>query len=129
FILNPTDGELLSLYQRCYAIVYPTFNEDWGMVPIEAMACEKPVIAVARGGPTETVIHGVTGLLAEPTVESFANALMQLVRMGDAVRKMRTEAFNRAQLYGWDRFVERIDEVLSCHFARIARSDESELRA
>jgi glycosyltransferase involved in cell wall biosynthesis len=49
-------------YQRCKALVFPG-AEDFGIVPVEAMACGKPVIAYALGGALDTVVDGVTGIL------------------------------------------------------------------
>lgn len=52
---------ILDHYQRCKALVFPGV-EDFGIVPLEAMATGKPVLAFGRGGALETVIDGVTGL-------------------------------------------------------------------
>ena len=47
-------------------------GEHFGIVPIEAMYCRLPVVAVNDGGPTETVVDGLTGFLCQPNPESFA---------------------------------------------------------
>ena len=78
FVINPTQPELDLLYQGCYGGLFTAFNEDWGLVPLELMARGKPVIAVNRGGPTETVDHGVNGLLVEDDPESFAQVMLRL---------------------------------------------------
>ncbi len=49
---------------RCEALIFPG-EEDFGMVPVEAMASGRPVIALGRGGALDTVIDGETGLLFE----------------------------------------------------------------
>lgn len=49
-------------YSRCRALLFPG-EEDFGMVPVEAMASGKPVIALAKGGALDTVVDGVTGIL------------------------------------------------------------------
>jgi glycosyltransferase involved in cell wall biosynthesis len=51
-----------SHYRRCRALIFPG-EEDFGMVPVEAMAAGRPVIAFGRGGATETVVDGLTGIL------------------------------------------------------------------
>ncbi|GGK55111.1 hypothetical protein GCM10011322_47280 [Salinarimonas ramus] len=49
---------------RCRALVFPG-EEDFGIVPVEAMASGRPVLAYGRGGAMDTVVPGVTGLLFE----------------------------------------------------------------
>lgn len=58
-----SDEEVLKYYKECRAFIFPTFNEDFGLTPVEAMACGKPVIAADSGGAKESVIEGVTGEL------------------------------------------------------------------
>ena len=69
-----SDAQLRHLYAGCRALIFPGV-EDFGIVPVEAMASGKPVIAFARGGALETVLPGVSGLLfPEQTVESLVDA-------------------------------------------------------
>jgi len=60
FLGQLTDFQLLSYYQRCQAVVFPQ-EEDFGLVPLEAQACGKPVIAYRAGGALETVVERKTG--------------------------------------------------------------------
>jgi glycosyltransferase involved in cell wall biosynthesis len=58
-------------YRRCRAVILPG-TEDFGIVPVEAMACGKPVLAYGQGGALETVIDGVSGLFfREQTIASL----------------------------------------------------------
>lgn len=60
---------------RCRALLFPG-EEDFGLVPVEAMASGAPVIASARGGALETVVDGVTGVLYPgDTVEALTDAI------------------------------------------------------
>ncbi len=65
FLGQLTDNELLSYYQNCRAVVFPQ-EEDFGLVPLEAQACGKPVIAFKAGGALETVVEGRTGTFFYP---------------------------------------------------------------
>jgi glycosyltransferase involved in cell wall biosynthesis len=65
-------------YARCQALIFPG-EEDFGMVPVEAMASGRPVIAFGRGGATETVADGLTGVFfAEQSVEAISSAVRHL---------------------------------------------------
>lgn len=55
------DEDVLKYYSECRALIFPTFDEDFGLTPIEAMSCGKPVISAGRGGIKESIIEGVTG--------------------------------------------------------------------
>ena len=67
-----SDEEIRELYRGATAFLLPG-EEDFGIAPVEAQACGRPVVGLARGGVTETVSDGVTGVLVdEPTVEAFA---------------------------------------------------------
>jgi glycosyltransferase involved in cell wall biosynthesis len=72
FLGSVAPDTLRDLYQRAQALVLPA-EEDFGIAPVESMACGRPVVALGRGGAAETVIHEVTGWLVEaPTAEAFA---------------------------------------------------------
>jgi glycosyltransferase involved in cell wall biosynthesis len=72
------DERLKDFYAGCRAVVFPG-EEDFGIVPVEAMASGKPVIAYAKGGALETVVDTAglkTGVLfREQTVESLVEAI------------------------------------------------------
>lgn len=56
-----TDEELLALYRRCRMFIFPG-EEDFGIAPLEAQACGRPVVAFGRGGALETVQAGISGV-------------------------------------------------------------------
>jgi glycosyltransferase involved in cell wall biosynthesis len=74
--LGPLHGHALEeSYAGCRALIFPG-TEDFGIVPVEAMASGRPVIAYARGGALESVIDGRTGFLfASPNAESLTAAV------------------------------------------------------
>ena len=78
FLGQLTDEELIRYYQGCQAVIYPQ-EEDFGLVPLEAQACGKPVIAFSGGGALETVIEGKTGEFFWPqTAEALIKSLNSL---------------------------------------------------
>lgn len=68
------DGVLREHFQRCRALLFPG-EEDFGIVPIEALACGAPVIALGRGGVAETVDSRVGRLYEEPTGDGLLRAM------------------------------------------------------
>jgi glycosyltransferase involved in cell wall biosynthesis len=116
-VTSPSDERLLDLYDRCLAVLFTPRNEDWGIVPIEAMAFGKPVVAVDRGGPAESIVHGETGYLCEPSPEAFADAMSRILADDGLYDRMSVQSRRRAGEFTWDRFVGRIDDYLA-QFAR-----------
>jgi glycosyltransferase involved in cell wall biosynthesis len=75
FLGRVSDEELRELYRGCRAVLMPGV-EDFGIVPLEAMACGRPAVVFGEGGGAETVSHGRTGLLFhEPTTTALKAAL------------------------------------------------------
>jgi glycosyltransferase involved in cell wall biosynthesis len=112
FVIAPSDAQLRALYERCYGLLFTPFNEDWGIVPLEAMSFAKPVIAVNRGGPVESIEHGRTGLLCPPEPQAFADLMSRLVEDPDYAAALGSAGAQAVQRYSWPAVVERIDTIL-----------------
>lgn len=81
FLGRVPDEEIRELYRRCRFLVFPG-EEDFGIVPLEAQACGKPVVAYGAGGLRETVVEGVTGLFfGQQTPEALADAVSRAAAM------------------------------------------------
>jgi glycosyltransferase involved in cell wall biosynthesis len=123
-----TPDRLRQYMQRARAFVFAA-EEDFGITPVEAQACGTPVIAYGRGGVTETIIHGRTGLLFK---EQTAAALIEAVedfegRQWDpkairenaerfSIRQFR-EKFSAVTKKEWTEFLlQRIENNRSCMF-------------
>lgn len=97
-------------YARCRALIFPGL-EDFGIVPVEAMASGRPVIAYRAGGALETVVDGVTGLFFdEQTVEAMIEAVERYeTRQDDFVPQVIRA---HAEEFGVDRFKKQMREIL-----------------
>ena len=93
---------LRQLYSQCRGLIFPG-EEDFGIVPVEAMASGRPVVAYGKGGALETVVDGVTGVFfQEQTVDSMIDAIDRLEQMdispdeiSEHARQFDTEVFMR----------------------------------
>ena len=73
------DSVVKEYLENCRAFIFPG-EEDFGIAPVEAMACGKPVLAFRRGGLTESMVEGKTGqFFEEQSVESMEEGLTQLL--------------------------------------------------
>jgi len=76
-----SEEEKIEYLENARAIVFPV-EDDFGIVPVEAMAAGKPVIALGRGGAVETVMPGITGVFfREPTITSLEEGLEEFFRL------------------------------------------------
>ncbi|GFR48681.1 hypothetical protein Agub_g10636 [Astrephomene gubernaculifera] len=105
FLPSFTDRQRTLLLASCRAVLYTPQHEHFGIVPLEAMAAGRPVVACNSGGPTESVTHGSVGFLCEPTAAAFAGAMRELMdprvaeRMGKRARAHVVGRFSR-QAFG-----------------------------
>jgi glycosyltransferase involved in cell wall biosynthesis len=114
FLGRLPDSDVRDLYRRAAVVVLPG-EEDFGIVPLEAQACGRPVVALARGGARETVVHEETGLLVdEPTIDAFADAIDQAAtRRFDAVAiRHHAERFSR------ERFGDEMETLVSAELGK-----------
>ncbi|XP_021855306.1 uncharacterized protein [Spinacia oleracea] len=92
FVTSCSTSERNTLLSQCHCVLYTPQDEHFGIVPLEAMAAYKPVIACNSGGPTETIKHQVTGFLCEPTPEEFSLAMSKLIQDPKLAESMGVEA-------------------------------------
>ncbi len=86
FVGDVSEKEMIHLYQNAYATLAPVkWNEPFGLIPVESMACGTPVVAFANGGVVETIKDGQTGFLVPE--EKGVNGLVEAVaRIGEIDR-------------------------------------------
>lgn len=97
FLGRVDDEALRELYRGCRAVLMPGV-EDFGIVPLEAMACGRPALVYGEGGGAETVEHGRSGLhFREPTAAALraAVATLETTRFDKLALRARAEAHRR----------------------------------
>jgi glycosyltransferase involved in cell wall biosynthesis len=104
-----SDHEVKRHLEQCRGLIFPG-REDFGMAPVEAQACGKPVIALAADGALETVIPEETGILFPyPTVESLADAVQRAERIEWVPYHIR----ENAERFSKEVFVQKMGEFIT----------------
>lgn len=108
-----TDQEMKRLYANCRALLFPS-NEDFGLIPVEAQACGRPVIAYRSGGALETIINGETGLFfIEQNESSLIEAIQQFEKMNFNPERSRENAMIFDTSVFRKRFLNYIQNIVS----------------
>ena len=108
FLGRLSNEDVRSLYRRARVVLLPG-EEDFGIVPLEAHACGRPVVALKRGGTLETVVPGTTGVLVEDmSVEAFAEGIVEAnnAHFDQGVIRAHAETFGR------ERFGDQIEALV-----------------
>jgi glycosyltransferase involved in cell wall biosynthesis len=101
--------KLRKLYANARATIFPG-DEDFGLVPLESMACGTPVIAFKKGGALETITEGKTGMFfQEPTAES----LQKILTSFDEKKFHADECREHAKKFSRKHFEDQIKKVIA----------------
>lgn len=103
-----SDEEVKDYLQRCKAMIFCA-EEDFGIVPLEAQACGRPVIAYGKGGALETVIDEVTGVFfIKQEIESVVEGIQKFEKLNLDTN----EIYNHAMKFSRERFKKEIKGVV-----------------
>ncbi len=110
FLGSISDEELAAVYSGAIALVYPVADEDFGIVPVEAMQYGLPVIAHRSGGPMETIIDGQTGVFFdELTTDGLVSAIQKFQKMKFSSEKIT----KHSQTFSKKIFQKKIQEFVT----------------
>jgi glycosyltransferase involved in cell wall biosynthesis len=108
FLGRVPNDDVRQLYRRAAMVLLPG-EEDFGIAPLEAQACGRPVVALNRGGARETVIPEATGLLVdEMSVDAFAQAITRAAATAFDSGAIRAHA----ERFGRERFGDEIEALV-----------------
>jgi len=108
-----SDNKLLELYQKARALIFPG-EDDFGITPLEAQACNTPVIAYASGGALETVTDQTGIFFGEQKEEALCDAVQKMERRW---KFFSSETFsNQTNLFGRERYREKMSAIIQNGF-------------
>lgn len=109
FLGEVSDEEKMELMRNAKAYVFASYDEDFGITPVEAMSVGTPVIAYRSGGVQESVIEGKTGLFfEEPNADSLVAAIEQL----NNLTINPADCIKQAQKFSKERFKKEIKKFV-----------------
>lgn len=109
FLGGVSDTKLAEVYAGAKALLFPADNEDFGIVPVEAMMAGVPVIAHNSGGPKETVVDGKTGVLFDDlTTEGMIGAIERF----ETLQFKAEEIKKHAQKFSKEKFMHEIVKIV-----------------
>ena len=108
----PSDDDFIRLVQHATANIYIPIDEDFGMSPVESMACGVSVIGVNEWGLRETVVDGETGILlpAEISVQDIIHGVQKLDQK--MALTLQENCVRRAQFFSLESFVANLKKFL-----------------
>jgi glycosyltransferase involved in cell wall biosynthesis len=106
-------ADVIQLYSHAALFVCPSVYEPFGVINLEAMACETPVVASAVGGILEVVVDGETGILVPPArPDALGEAMAALLSHPTRARAMGQAGRRHVERrFGWDAVAERTEAV------------------
>ncbi|HJN44828.1 MAG TPA: glycosyltransferase [Vicinamibacterales bacterium] len=116
-----SDEQVRTEYQEAGAVMLPGI-EDFGIGPVEAQACGRPVVALGQGGACETVVDGVTGVLVpEPTETAFAAAIERVQRSRYDASTIRQHALGFSRERFQVAFTQQVEQLMTVPKERVAQ--------
>ena len=115
FMGHVDHDELADYYSKADIFVHPAvWNEPFGMILTEAMACGTVVVSTEAGGIPEIIEDGVTGLLVRPnSVEELAAAIIKLLRDDDLRKQLAHQGMqNTRSVFTWERTAQSMERII-----------------
>jgi glycosyltransferase involved in cell wall biosynthesis len=126
FIGQVPHDRLPELLRWADVVVVPPWYEPFGIVPLEVMACGRPLVGTAVGGLLDTVVPGESGVLVPPRdPEALRRAVAGLLADPVGRRELGVKARHRAETaYGWG----RVAADVAAAYTTVARPEHTDLR-
>lgn len=112
FVGEVSDKEKLELMKGAKAYIFASYDEDFGITPVEAMSIGTPVIAYKSGGVQETVVDGKTGIFYSPNTP---DSLVEAVEKFEKLKINSEDCLKQAKMFSKEAFNKSINKVISTY--------------
>jgi len=104
-----SDDEVIAYYAKAYAVIFIPYDEDYGLITIEAMMSQKPLVTFSdTGGVVEFVEDQITGLVSEPSVEKLTQNIDFLADNPQLCKEMGKNAQKRVESITWKHTIDSL---------------------
>lgn len=118
FLGEVKDQELASLYAGAKALIFPSQDEDFGIVPVEAMSFGIPVVAYRSGGVIETVVDSVTGVFFDKLeLNQLIDAIKKVEKLIAKNKNLAIDCQTQARKFSKAIFKKEIEDFIKSHLA------------
>lgn len=118
FLQTISDDQMISELRSSYGLIHAAEEEAFGLTAVEAMACGTPVIAIAGGGPAETVVHEQTGYLCpHADATTIAGAIRWLIAQEPRMAEVSAACVHRASRFTWEAAASALEGSLNDPFS------------
>ena len=106
------DQNISKVYALADVFVFPSLYESFGLPPLEAMACKKPVVVTDCGGISEYAVHNKNCLVVPLNdVKKFVGAVSYLLEHPDFAKRLGGEGQKVAKEFSWEKVAVRTEEA------------------
>lgn len=113
FLRSITTQMKTVLMKHSTCLLYTPDKEHFGIVPVEAMYLQCPVIAVNSGGPTETVVDGVTGFLCIPDAKAFSDTMALFIDSPELTKQLGKSGHQHVKMhFSFSAYSEKLNNII-----------------
>ena len=111
---DPSQDELVEMYNRADIFIFPSKAEGWGLTPLEAMACQCAVVGTRTGFVLDLGQHGVNMMISEPgDVEDLSKNIVHLAKDRELLKKISEQGRKLTKEISWQVSYNKLVEILS----------------
>src|SRR5258706_9732118 len=108
-----TEKDLVKAYNQSRLVICLSRNEPFGLIPLDAMSCEVPVIALDEGGYKETILNNTTGFLIHPNPKILAEKINALLSDPQEIEGMGRNARTWIEKqWTWEKHIDSLLKII-----------------